>query len=169
MGFGYKRARPVNFYDLDSGNIDWKGFREELRGKLLTDHVGWANGVSTKDLATYFYHRTDLEACLSMENEMQFARYILLGRGTILRNAYKRWHIVDNAEEAYRFLHDRSMRLLRAHARTVTASLIATKQFPELAESSLPKALASMSASFKRLEKAMDNDSELLAETTTEE
>ncbi len=164
MGFAYESPAAMDFYDSDTGYEDTEGFREDLRAKLITEHKGEANGVSTSDLAKYYYGENNLEACLTMENELQLARYILLSRGIILRNSHYRWHIVDSAIEALSFLTNRTLRIVKADLRTRVASAIALEQYPELAEYSTPKALVAMSKQFDKLKAAALEDVKRLSE-----
>jgi len=158
MGFSLGIIVPPNFHDTRSGYTDWKAFREDLRGKLLEEHCGAISGVSTESLAEYYFARRDLEACLKMEQELCFARVVLRERGIILKNIYCKWHIVDNAPEAYGYLKNRAMRMVRAHGRVATESEIALKYFPELEGYSLPKAIANLGKPVKRLKEAIQID-----------
>jgi len=158
MGFSLGIIVPVDFYDKETGYIDYHAFRQDLRGKLIKEHCGAINGISTESLAECYYHRRDLEPCLKMEQELQFARAVLRERGIILKNTYCRWHIVDNAPEAYGYLKNRAMRMVRAHGRVVTESEIALKYFPELEGYSLPKAIAGLGKPVKQLKEAIQID-----------
>jgi hypothetical protein len=154
VGFELGIILPVGFTDPNTGQVDWNGFREDLRGKLQTDHRGFANGVGTVALARYYFRRTDLEACLKMECELQAARAVLLDRGIILRNASRRWHIVDSASEALGFIVNRTMRVVRAYGRTTAVGQIASQQYPQLASHPVLQALGAAEPSIKRLKKA---------------
>ena len=164
MGFAFTRPIPRDFYNPKTGYVDTSGFREDLRGKLITEHTGVNSGISTAALAKQYYKQDDLEACLTMENELQWTRYILLSRGIILRNSNHQWHIVDNAIEAHDYLSTRTMRIIRAHQRTRVASEIAVELYPELADYSIPKALESMDRQVSRLEEAVQKDKRKLSD-----
>lgn len=159
MGFGdfIQPPLPISFTDPNTGAVDWSAFDEDIRGKLITDHLGFINGISTAALARYYFRRTDVEACLVMEAHLQSCRAALMDRGIILRNAYRRWHIVDNAAEALGFIVNRTRRVVRAYGRTTAVSEIATLQYPELAMNPVLKALGSAERSIKRLKKASDD------------
>ena len=144
----------VGFTDPKTGQIDWPAFREDLRGKLLTSHVGFANGVSTVALTREYCNRTDIEACIFMESELQASRAFFMDHGVILRNASRRWHVVDNAAEALSFITNRTMRVVRAYGRTKAVGTLAAEQYPQLSEHAVLKALGTMQSSVKRLEEA---------------
>jgi len=154
MGFELQPPLVVGFTDPNTGLVDWDAFRADLRGRLLTSHVGLTNGVSTVSLARIYFKRTDLEASLFMERELQAARAILLDRGIILRNTNRRWHIVADAAEALGFIVNRTMRVVRAYGRTKAVGEIASKQYPQLAQHTVLQALGTAGPSIKRLEKA---------------
>lgn len=156
MGFGdfLQPPLPVEFTDPDTGYVDWGGFREDLRGRLLTDHRGFTNGTGTVALARIYFRRTDVEACLVMEGALQSARAVLMDRGIILRNAHRRWHIVDNPAEALGFIVNRTRRVARAYGRTRAVGAIASQQYPELAMNPVLQALGAAERSIRRLEEA---------------
>jgi len=149
---------PVDFTDPTTGAVDWPALREDLRGRLLTDHVGFANGTGTVALARIYFRRTDVEACLIMERELQSARAVLMDSGIILRNAYRRWHIVDNAAEALGFIVNRTRRVVKAYGRTSAVGAIASQQYPELAMNPVLQALGSAERSIKRLKEATEDE-----------
>lgn len=159
MGFGdfLQPPLPVDFTDPDTGSVDWASFNEDLHGKLLTDHIGFTNGISTVALARYYFRRTDVEACLVMEAHLQSSRAALMDRGIILRSAYRRWHIVDNAAEALGFIVNRTRRVVRAYGRTTAVSALASQQYPELAMNPVLQALGSTERSIKRLKEATED------------
>ncbi len=156
MGFGdyLQPVVIVGFTDPDTGQVDWPAFREDLRAKLLTDHKGFTNGIGTVALAQHYCRRTDIEACWVVERELQAARAFLMDHGIILRNAHRRWHIVDNAAEALGFITNRTMRVVRAYGKTRAVGEIAAYQYPQLADHAVLKALGTMQPSIKRLEEA---------------
>lgn len=158
MGFDLSSVIPLDFVDKKTRDPDWAAFREDLRGKLLTEHTGFINGVGTGDLAEYYFKRRDLEAYLRMEHELQTARFILMNRGIILKNSFNRWHIVATAIEAHSFLVNRTMRIVRAHERNVKANAIATDNYPELQKYSLPTAISAMGKPIKKLRQALNKD-----------
>lgn len=160
MGFNdyLQPPLPVEFTDPDTGRIDWREMREDLRARLQTDHLGFVNGVSTVALARIYFRRTDVEACLIMERELQAARAVLMDRGIILRNAYRRWHIVDNAAEALGFIVNRTRRVVRAYGRTSAVGAIAAQQYPELAMNPVLQALGSAERSIRRLKEATEDE-----------
>ena len=144
----------VGFTDPSTGRVDWPAFREDLRGKLLTDHVGFSNGIGTVALTRYYCKRTDMEACLVMERELQASRAFFMDHGIILRNASRRWHIVDNASEALGFIANRTMRVVRAYVRTKAVGQIASLQYPQLAKHAVLQTLGAAEPSIKKLEEA---------------
>lgn len=148
----------VGFTNPDTSQVDWQAFREDLRGRLLTDHVGFANGISTTALANHYCRRTDIEACIVMERELQSARAVLMDSGIILRNAHRRWHIVDNAAEALGFIVNRTRRVVRAYGRTTAVSVIAAQQYPELAMNPVLEALGSTERAIRRLREATEDE-----------
>lgn len=158
MGFTTETIYPIGFSNRRTGFVDWHGFREDLRGKLQTDCKGTINGVSTDDLAEYYFGRRDLEASFRMENELQLARTILMKRGIILKNTRYRWHIVGDAGEAHGFLTNRSLRLVRAHSRLRVTGKVATDSYPELAETATVQAIGTMEKPIKELQEAVDKD-----------
>jgi len=151
MGFEILNISPLGFNT-------WADFREDLRGKLLTDHIGRFNGISTDDLAEYYFGQRGLEASIKMESELQQARQILLSRGIILKNSKYRWHIVGETIEAYDFIRNRSLRIVRAHQRTKVVATISQSQFPELAETATVKALGSMQKTVDKLREGITKD-----------
>jgi len=157
MGFGIATIAPIGFVN-SQGEIDWAGFREELRGMLLTECRGRFNGLSTDDIAERYFGRRDLEACIKVENELQLARAILVKRGIVLKNTNYRWHIIDEQVEAYSYIRNRTMRIVNAHQRTRAVANIVQKQYPELSETATVKALAGMQKPVDRLKQAVSKD-----------
>lgn len=151
MGFEILNIAPLKF-------DTWPDFREDLRGKLLSDHMGRHDGIATDDLAEYYFGQRSLEACLKMESELQQARQVFLKRGVILKNTGYRWHIVAETIEAYNYIRNRSMRIVRAHQKTKVVASVATGQFPELAETATVKALGGMQKTVDKLKDGITED-----------
>jgi hypothetical protein len=157
MGYGdyFDMAVPVEFRDSVSGIIDWNAFWEDLIGRLLGEHVGAYNGISTEELAHAYFKRTDHEACYMMGNIMQRVRYTLLkSAGVILKSTGERWHIVANGDEAMGYIKQRVMRELRAYRRTVAQYELAASNYPELAKHPLKDALTGAAKTFEKIDKA---------------
>lgn len=145
---------PVDFTNPVTGAIDWASFATDLMGRLLQDHVGFVDGVTTEELAQVYFRRTDFEACTIMGQALQRARRQLITRGIFLKNTSQHWHIAADAGEKMDYLKGRTRGLLAAFRRTETQLAIAANQHPEIAEHPMVEAFEAAGERFAALERA---------------
>ena len=157
---GFRRSdyldppNPVDFTDPITGVVNWRKLEEDLRGRLLTDHVGFGNGITTEELAAVYFKRTDFEACSAMGQAIQRARKRLMEAGIFVKNTNYRWHIADGALEKIDYIKNRTRGLVAAFRRTSAQLGIAANQHPEIAQHALVDAYKKAEGGLLALEKA---------------
>lgn len=130
-------AEINQFVDPISGGIDVNAWQHDICGRLLTDHVGPQNAISTSELCMIYFGYVDWEKQILIRNQMQTARFMLEHRAepVFLRSHHHLWYIPapDDTGGARGFFENRAKRFVRAGRRLLRISNISqqTYQLPQ--------------------------------------
>ena len=123
----------INDFVNPDGRINLSAWRHDICARLLTDHVGPDDGISTNELCMIYFGYVDLEKQIFVGDQLQIIRHMLEERQqpVILRSHRYQWYVVAPRDTAGArgFIVDRVKRLIRSHGRRRTASSIGQQTY----------------------------------------
>jgi len=127
------RAEINEFINPVTGQINFNDWQHAICARLMTDHVGPENGISTSELCMLYFGYADLEKKILINNQMQVVRHMLEERQQrmILRSYNYHWYVVapEDTGGARAFLENRTSRFVRAGRRLKTISDISQETY----------------------------------------
>lgn len=152
-------AEMYRFMDSD-GRIDYNQWRHDICARLLTDHEGPVNGISTNELCMIYFGYVDLERQIQIGEQMQAVRQMLENRQqpVILRSHRYRWYVVapDDTAGARGFIVDRAKRFVRSHVRLGRASSIGRQTYGLPQADPLLRAIEGTAPTIHQIEGALE-------------
>lgn len=142
------------------GHIDYNRWHHDICGRLITDHIGPDNGISTPDLCMLYFGYYDLERRFLVEQQMQTVRFMLEHRQQpmLLRSHHRLWYVVatDDTEGARGFVAERAKRFVRSGVRLNRSSNIAQQTYQLSQGDPLVKAIEGAAPAIHQIEEAIE-------------
>lgn len=108
---------------------DMLALKHDILTRLINDHAGPDNGITTSALTRAYFGYVDWEGKIFMGELIQACRQILEENGLLLRSHHYHWYIVSSDQEAKGFIDERAARFVRAHQRLSRATDIAVDTY----------------------------------------
>lgn len=133
---------------------DIQALRHDVLTRLLNDHVGPNNSVTTAELTKAYFGYVSFENKCFIGQLIQACRQLLEENNLLLRSHHFRWYVVptDHPEYAKGFIDERAARFIRSHQRLQKETDISVDTYKLPASDKLVKAIRGAAGAVEQIE-----------------